>query len=220
MTRRGLFITFEGIEGSGKSTQIGLLAERLRAERIAVTVTREPGGTELGRRLRAVLLEPGSPVVPRAELLLYAADRAQHLADVIEPAIARGETVLCDRYLDATLAYQGYGRGLGVDAVLEVHRGDPPTRVPDRTVLLDLDPDRGLRRARGRDALSGSAATEGRFEGESIEFHRRVRAGYLELASRAPERIRIVPASGDPGEIAARVWESVADLFTAAGRIA
>ncbi len=215
---RGLLLTFEGVEGSGKSTQIGILAERLSAFGVDVTVTREPGGTELGVRLRTVLLTPGTPVVPRAELLLYAADRAQHLAEVIEPAIARGATVLCDRYLDATLAYQGFGRGLGVEAVLEVHRGEPPTRRPDRTVLLDADPEEGLRRARERDARSGSAAREDRFEREALDFHHRVRDGYLELARREPERIRVVPASGEPGEVARRVWASVEDLFALAGR--
>jgi dTMP kinase len=176
-------------------------------------VTREPGGTELGRQLRAILLNAdAAPLEPFAELLLYAADRAQHVFEVIDPGLVRGATVLCDRFLDATIAYQGLGRGLGAERVLELHRHPPLDRRPDRTILLDLDIEVALRRARGRDRARGMATHEGRFEAEHIEFHERVRSGYLELARDEPGRIKIVDASGDPTEIESRVDAALADL--------
>ena len=141
----GRFVTFEGIEGTGKTTQLERLAQRLEREGSDVVRTREPGATAFGRELRALLLRPtDAPMSPTAELLLYVADRAEHLRRVVEPALARGAIVLCDRFSDATLAYQGYGRGLGVELVRSLHRHDPLDLLPDRTVLLRLDPEVAL----------------------------------------------------------------------------
>jgi dTMP kinase len=213
--REDIWISFEGIEGTGKSTQIERLARRLRARGDAVLLTREPGGTELGQALREVLLRPSPrPMDPMAELLLYTADRVQHLVEIILPALQRGEIVLCDRYLDATLAYQGYARGLGSESVLELHRNPPLDRRPTRTVLLDLDPATALARARQRNAGAGLDRSEGRFEQERIEFHARVRAGYLELAAGEPNRIRVVPAHGGPDEVEERILTALADLLS------
>jgi dTMP kinase len=212
--RPGKFITFEGIEGTGKTTQIERLAARLRQAAVDVVVTREPGGTELGRELRQLLLRTErGPISPLCELLLYAADRCQHLEEVIEPALQLGSFVLCDRYRDATLAYQGYGRRLGVDAVLALHRQAPLDRLPDRTVLLDLPPERALRRARRRNEENETVASEGRFERERLAFHRRVRGGYLELASREPGRIRLVDATGSRDQVELRVLAALQGLL-------
>jgi dTMP kinase len=208
----GRFVTFEGIEGTGKSTQLVRLARRWTELGADVVATREPGGTELGRRLRGLLLRPAErPPCPEAELLAYVADRAQHLVEVIEPALARGAIVLCDRYADATLAYQGYGRGMDLRWIRELHRRPPLDRVPDRTVLLDLDPETALERARRRDFERASG--EGRFEQESLDFHRRVREGYLDLAAAAPQRIRLVDAAGDEDAVARRVVLALDDLL-------
>jgi len=210
---RGIWITFEGIEGTGKSTQIERLAARLRSRGASVVLTREPGGTALGRRLRELLLRPSPRAMhPMAELLLYAADRAQHLTEVVRPALERGDVVLCDRYLDATLAYQGHGRGLGVDCVLDLHRRPPLDLRPHRTILLDLDPATALARARRRNAGQGLDETEGRFERELLAFHRRVRDGYLALAAAEPARIRVVRADGDAEEVERRILGALADL--------
>lgn len=209
----GTFLTFEGIEGSGKSTQARHLAARLRQSGAEVVLTREPGGTPLGERLRALLLAVESPVLPETELLLYAADRAQHVAETILPALARGAVVVCDRFLDATLAYQGVARGLGTEAVLALHRRPPLDLRPRRTLLLDLDPEQALSRARGRDARQRASRDEGRFEAEPLDFHRRVREGYLSLAAAEPGRVRVVPASGTEEVVAARVLEQVMELF-------
>jgi dTMP kinase len=211
---RGLFITFEGVEGSGKSTQLETIAGRLRSAGVDLVVTREPGGTEVGRRLRSILLEPGGETVtPFVELLLYAADRAQHIETVILPALERGHVAISDRYLDATLAYQGFGRRLGTEIVLEVHSRPPLDLRPARTILLDLDPEIALARARRRNDDRGVSGTEGRFEDEDLAFHRRVRDGYLELARREPDRYRVVPATGEPPEVESRILEALADLL-------
>jgi dTMP kinase len=212
--RRAPWITFEGTEGVGKTTQIDRLADRLKLAGYVVCETREPGGTALGKRLRRVLLEPTDrPMHAVTELLLYAADRAQHLTEVILPALDRGEVVLCDRFLDATLAYQGHARGLGVDAVLELHRMPPLDARPDRTLLLDMTPERALARALDRNAGTGQDASEGRFEAERLEFHERVRTGYLELARKQPRRIRVVPADGEADDVASRIVSELTDLF-------
>ena len=211
---RGLFLTFEGIEGAGKSLQVTLLARRLREAGTSVVTTREPGGTRLGKRLRQILLETaGEPVSPRAELHLYVADRIQHLLEVVEPALDRGDVVLCDRYADATVAYQGYGRLLPLDAIEELHRRAPLGRKPSRTVLLDLEPAEGLSRARLRDASSGAAEVEGRMEAEALDFHQRVRDGYLAIARMEPDRVRVVPADGSPEDVQRRVWDALRGLF-------
>jgi len=212
--RRGFFVTFEGIEGSGKTTQIGRLAERLLAEGEPVLTTREPGGSPLGRQLRAILLaEDTVPIGTTAELLLYVADRAQHLHDVIEPALAAGSHVLCDRFLEATLAYQGYARGIDLDFIRALHRRPPLDRRPDRTILLDIDPELGLARARRRNEDLAVRAAEGRFEQEDLDFHRRVRDGYLALAEAEPFRFRIVAAEGTAEEVEARIADLLSDVF-------
>jgi dTMP kinase len=214
--RHGCFLTFEGIEGSGKTTQIARLAERLDEAGEPAVVTREPGGSPLGRRLRSLLL--GGEITridPMAELLLYVADRAQHLRELVEPTLAAGTHVLCDRYLDATLAYQGFARGLDLDFIRRLHEKPPLDRRPHRTILLDLDPELGLDRARRRNDELGLETAEGRFERETVAFHRRVREGYLSLAEAEPFRFRIVAAEGAPDEVAARVADLLSDLFPA-----
>jgi dTMP kinase len=212
--RRGFFVTFEGIEGSGKTTQIGRLAEKLLAGDEPVLATREPGGSPLGRRLRTILLaEETVPIGPTAELLLYVADRAQHLHDVIEPALASGTHVLCDRYVEATLAYQGYARGVDLEFIRALHRRPPLDRRPDRTILLDIDPELGLERARRRNDELRVRQAEGRFEREALEFHRRVREGYLALAEAEPFRFRIVAAEGSAEEVEARIADLLSDVF-------
>jgi len=208
----GVFLTLEGGEGTGKSTQLQLLMERLRGRGRAVVVTREPGGTPLGNRLRALLVrESDDPPVAACELLLYAADRAHHVATVVRPALETGAVVLCDRYADATLAYQGYGRGLDRSLIATLNGVATGGVAPHRTVLLDLDPGEGVRRALARQA-PGRGAREERFEAEALSFHQRVRSGYLAIAAADPERVRVVDADGSPGQVAARVWSAVADV--------
>lgn len=206
-----LFITFEGIEGTGKTTQIGHLAQRLRNQGRQVLVTREPGGCPIADAIRGILLDPASVgLVPRAELLLYAAARAQHVEEVIRPALQAGQTVLCDRFADATLAYQGHGRGLDLALIGDLNRLAAGCLVPDLTVLLDLPETEGLRRAQRRNHLL-ALDHEDRFERESLEFHRRVRQGYLGLARREP-RFHIVDAEGTEAEVTERIAVTV-DAF-------
>ncbi|MCS6872369.1 MAG: dTMP kinase [Anaerolineae bacterium] len=176
-----MFITFEGGEGSGKTTQVRLLGERLTQLGYQVMVTREPGGTPLGAKLRALLLDVESQVEPRAELLLYAADRAQHVATLIRPALADGKIVISDRYADSALAYQGYGRGLDLTALRQIMVFATSGLQPDLTFFLDLDPQQGL-------ARRAQAGASNRFEAQTLEFHRRVREGYLALIAAEPER--------------------------------
>ena len=214
----GAWITFEGIEGCGKSTQLERLAHRLAERGCPPLATREPGGTELGLQLRRLLLEPAErPMHPMTELLLYAADRAEHLSTVVIPALDRGRVILCDRFLDATLAYQGYGRELGTTHIRELHRLPPLDRRPDRTILLDLDPEQALARARRREEESVRGSSEARFEGEPLAFHRRVRDGYLELAAAEPARFRRIDASGSLLAVERRVRAALADLLPALG---
>jgi len=215
-TTAGRFVTFEGIEGSGKSTQLQRLCRRLRAAGTEVVATREPGATPTGRRLREILLRASAtPPSPTAELLLYLADRADHLERVVLPALGRGALVLCDRYRDATLAYQGHGRGIPLARIRRLHADPPLDTTPDRTLLFDLDPGIGLERARERDRRNGKAGAEDRFEHEALAFHQRVRQGYLALAAESPERFRVIDAAGDPDEVERRVIEAVADCVPA-----
>jgi len=210
---QGTFITFEGIEGSGKSTQITLLYDYLTRSGREVTLTREPGGTPVGDRIRKILLDPASKALdPTAELLLYAASRAQHIREVILPALKAGRIVLCDRFSDATLAYQGYGRGLSIQMIDELDRIVTAGMKPHLTVLFDIDARTGLGRARGRNAKKGLAA-EARFENENISFHTRVRDGYFLLASREPERIRLVNGALPPEEVHREVRGIVDNLL-------
>ncbi|MFP5219864.1 MAG: dTMP kinase [Actinomycetes bacterium] len=194
----GRFVAFEGGEGAGKSTQLRLLAEWLRERGHDVVVTREPGATEAGARLRAILLDPATRLAPRAEALLYAADRAQHVGQVVRPALRRGSIVLTDRYVDSSLAYQGAGRELERDDVARLSRWATEGLVPDLVVLLDVDPEVGLRRARAE-------GIPDRIEAESLAFHRRVREGFLDLAAAAPERYLVVDAALPAEQVAALV---------------
>jgi dTMP kinase len=207
MQRR--FITFEGIDGSGKTTQMQLLAERLRRLGKEVVETVEPGGTAVGEQIRRILLDPGNQgILPTAELFLFFASRAQNVEQRILPAISAGQIVLCHRFTDSTLAYQGHARGLGEVAVLTLDRIASRGLAPDFTILIDVDVDIGLARARGRNA--GTAGTETRMDDQSIEFHRKVRAAYLDLAKKHAARFRVIDGRGTPESVAARVWESVA----------
>lgn len=208
-----LLITFEGIEGCGKSTQLSLLAERLRRRGMEVLVTREPGGCPLADAIRSILLHPDSTaLVPRAELLLYAAARAQHVDEVIRPALNRGSTVLCDRYLDATVAYQGFGRGLDAQLIDSLNTLATDGILPHLTLLLDMPVEEGLRRARRRNATQPSGEDEDRFERESFDFHQKVRDGYLHLA-RQEERFRVIDATGSVEAVSARVAAAVEARF-------
>ena len=200
-----MFITFEGIEGSGKSLQIKRAQTYLQQKGCECLLTREPGGTDFGRKLRKVLLDVDNcRIEPWCELLLYLADRFQHLKEVIEPARRRGLIVLSDRYQDATRAYQGAARGIPQPEIEKLVQLLGIVE-PDKTILLDLAPETGLSRARRRNAASPAAAAEGRFEAEDIEFHRRVREAYLALAGRWPGRIHVVDASGTPDQVFARI---------------
>jgi dTMP kinase len=197
-----VFITFEGIEGSGKTTQLRLLAGRLPR----AVVTKEPGGTPIGDRIRAILLDPQSTGMDATtELFLYAASRRQLVAELIQPALARGEVVLCDRYTDSTLAYQGFGRLLDLDELRTLNDWATARLVPDLTLLFDLPEELGLRRARSRNDASTALQDESRFEAEDLRFHRRVREGYLSLAQSEPRRFVVIDAGGDADEVFARV---------------
>lgn len=191
-----LFVTFEGIEGCGKTTQINHLASFLRKISKPFLVTREPGGTEIGEQIRQILLTSDSAgMEPMAELFLYAAARVQHLRRVISPALRERKIVLCDRFADATVAYQGYGRRLDLAWVEEMNARAMGNVKPDLTFLLDLPVEEGLRRAWKR--MENQTAKEDRFEKESLEFHQRVREGYLILARRDPQRIMILDGMRD-----------------------
>jgi dTMP kinase len=194
------FISFEGIEGSGKSTQLQRLARALGP---AVVVTREPGGTPLGQAIRKLLLEGETPA-PLAEVLLFFADRAEHVATVVRPGLEKGLTVLTDRYSDSTLAYQGYGRGLSVEILRALSDTATGGLWPDLTLLLDLDVETGLARA-------GRRGTTDRLEGEDTAFHDRVRSGYLDLARQEPRRFAIVDGRGTADVVERLVWNAVSD---------
>ncbi len=210
---KGTFITFEGIEGSGKSTQIVLLANYLKSSGNRVLLTREPGGTPIGDQIRKILLDPANKALDSsAELLLYAASRAQHLSEVILPALEAGLIVLCDRFSDATLAYQGYGRGLNRETIQELDWIVTSGMRPNLTLLFDIDAATGLSRAQGRNNSRG-LENEARFENEEIAFHERVRRGYLELAKQEPGRIRVVDASQTPDEIQDIVRKMIDDVL-------
>jgi dTMP kinase len=203
-----MFITFEGPEGSGKSLQARLLADRLRAASQTVVETREPGGTALGDQLRHLLLvRRDLEIVARAEALLMCAARAQHVEQVIRPALARSEVVVCDRFGDSTLAYQGYGRGLGLDDLRAVLSFATAGLEPDMTILLDLPVEAGLARKQVQSRLNPAWT---RFEAETLAFHERIRTGYLALAAADPHRWQCVDALRPPADIADEVWARVA----------
>jgi dTMP kinase len=207
--QRGWFITVEGPDGSGKTLVAALVHDALAARGIAARLTREPGGTAVGERVRAILLEhvPGDlPLAPRADALLFAAARAQHVAEIIEPAVARGELVLCARYADSTLAYQGYGLGLPLDELRGLQQFATGGRWPDLTVLLDIPVEVGLARKQRDEQTRFEAAFD-------VAFHRRVREGFLALAAAEPDRFVIVDATAPVDAVVAATLEAILGLL-------
>ncbi len=197
---RSWFITFEGIEGSGKSTQIELFRDYLELKGYSVLVTREPGGTKIGDQIRKILLNPDNKGLdPVAEAFLYASSRVQLVKEVIAPALEDGHIVLCDRYVDSSYAYQGFGRALSLDEIMSINKYSLDLALPDLTFLLYLPTEDGLRRA--------TALGADRIERENIKFHKRVQEGYLELAKKFPKRIKIVEADHDIEQINKRLVE-------------
>lgn len=206
MTERGLFVTFEGGDGSGKSTQMRLLAARLREAGRKVVETVEPGGTRIGAQIRRILLDAASADLRATpELLLFFASRAQNVEEVILPGLAEGAVVLADRFTDSSMAYQGFARGLGEEAVFALERIACRELRPHLTLLIDIDAGTSLARARERVQGSG----ESRFEETAAEFHGRVREAYLKMAAREPERFRVIDGRADVETVARAVWEAV-----------
>ncbi|QKJ21094.1 dTMP kinase [Microbacterium hominis] len=209
----GVFVTFEGGDGSGKTTQSALLEDWLEDAGRTVVRTREPGGTEVGRLVREIVLHHRGDIAPRAEALLYAADRAHHIETVVRPALQRGEVVIQDRYLDSSVAYQGAGRVLGRDEVRRLSLWAAGGLLPDLTVLLDLDPEVA------RERLTADDKPFDRLEAEKHDFHTRVRAEYLSLAEAEPERFLVLDATLPESELAHAVRERLGALLTATGDV-
>lgn len=205
----GLFISFEGTDGSGKSTQMRLLVERLRAAGHSVVENQEPGGTHIGRQIRRILLDPAhQEMAGMTELLLMFASRTQAAAEIIIPALERGEIVVSDRFTDSTLAYQGEGRDIGFDIVLAAHQLALGRLVPNVTICIAVDLQTGLERARTRNK-GNENSREARLDEQSIEFHKRVSEGYNKIARLEPVRFRMVDGHGEPGQVAERVWSNI-----------
>jgi dTMP kinase len=201
----GLFITFEGGEGCGKSTQSRLLLKKLEQQNVPVVLTHEPGGTALGNELRKALKRKrGSSISPQAELFLVAASRAQLVAEVIRPALEEGKVVLCDRFTQSTMVYQGYGRGLDFTAIQMVNNMATKYLNPDLIILLDISPEQGLARKR---------SLKDRFELEDLSFHRRVREGYVKMAAAEPDRWLVIDTSLSKGKVAEIIWDRVSQLL-------
>lgn len=214
----GRFITFEGGEGSGKTTQLSLLAQKLRNRGLPLITTREPGGCPMAEQIRSWLVT-GKPeaIASKTEFLLVLAARIEHVRQVIHPALQQGTWVLCDRFIDSTMAYQGYGRGMDLDMLRYLHNwvweGEPVLH-PDLTFLLDVPPVMGLARAQpNRQVGDVSTVTEDRFEQETLAFHQRVQRGFHVLAQAAPERFRVIDATFDALYVENNVWEVVCDVF-------
>ncbi len=202
----GLLLSLEGGEGAGKTTQQGLLLNRLRGQGVRAISTREPGATALGVELRAMLMDLGKDIPsPQTELLLYLADRAQHVNEIIRPALQKGLVVVCDRFVDSSEVYQGRVRGLGVDEVRRMNRWLCGEVWPELTILLDVEPETGLKRILERQGRLGLGPD--RLESESLAFHHAVREGFLAQAAGEPGRIKVVPANLPPLEVAGRIWE-------------
>ncbi len=208
---RGKFITFEGIDGSGKSTQLRMLANELRVRGFNVLPTMEPGGTPLGRRLREAFLETEENVAPLAELLLFAADRAQHVNFLVKPALAEGKIVISDRYADATFAYQGAGRGFSEQIVNQVIQFATDGLKPDLTLFFDLPIEKAALRTNNR---TDAGEQKNRMDKETAEFYGRVREAYLKIAEREPERFRVINAEGSTDEVQVRVVEIVSKFLS------
>ncbi len=207
------FITFEGIEGSGKTTQIRQLNAALQQDGHVTLQTREPGGCPISDQVREILLHPNNnTMATRTELLLYAAARAQHVEEIIQPALSAGKTVLCDRYTDATLVYQGYGRGLDRQLILQLNHLAAGNCKPDLTLLFNLPVEIGLQRALKRET-DRQDSSEGRFERETLEFHQRIHDGYLALAATAPDRFRIIDANASIDQISTQVNVTVTSFL-------
>jgi len=216
---QGVFITIEGVEGSGKSTQLLRLSERLRHLALPVVVSKEPGGTALGRELRRLLLErhpSGETWCPEAELLLFYADRAQHLESVIRPALAEGKVVLVDRFEDSTRAYQG-ASGVAESSMDRLNELVLRGLKPHLTVMLDMDPEASLQRVEVRNLALGAEFAETRFDDAELEFHRRVRNRFLAIAQNHPNRVALIPARDAADQVEAAIWLRVAPLLRSAG---
>lgn len=212
------FITFEGVEGSGKSTQIKLLGEYLVANAMSIVLTQEPTGTPIGRKIGEILFNRShSGMCPETELMLFFAARAQHVKEVIRPSLEEGKVVLCDRFSDATYAYQGAGRGLDPNFILRINDYCAQQLKPDLTLLFDLPVEAGLVRAGRRDAKLSDPSSADRFEREKIDFHNRVRRAYLNLAQSEPERFRIIDAARDVDSIASDVRREVIEFLSGPG---
>ena len=211
---RGLFITFEGTEGSGKSTQMKILAGRLREVGYPVTENQEPGATDIGRQIRRIFLAPENDrMAPMTELLLVFASRAQAAAEIIQPALERGDIVLSDRFTDSTLAYQGEARGIGFDTVLRAHKLALGELMPQLTICVEVDLEAGLARAHKRNAGSLEDSAEARLDQQNMTFHRTVKAGYNRIAALDPQRFHMVDGGGSIEAVAERIWLCVAPLL-------
>jgi len=208
MAKKGKFITFEGGEGSGKSTHIERLVTRLRQEGNRVLVAREPGGTEVGEQIRHILQysKQSAGMVPETELLLFCASRAQLVREVIQPALNDGRVVICDRFFDSTTVYQGVGRKINPHAVAAINNFAVGANLPDLTLVIDLDPRIGLERARGRELFD-------RMESQSLEFHDRVRQGYLDLSKREARRVKMIDGSQAIDAIEKQIWDLVKSVL-------
>ena len=212
--RKGLFITFEGMDGCGKTTQMRMLAERLRAEGYPALETAEPGGTRIGNQIRRILLHSANQELsPTAELLLYFASRAQNVDECIVPALGEGKIVLSDRFTDSTLAYQGAGRGLGEDTVLALDRIACRGLRPDLTIIPDIDLETSLARAHERNRSSAAESDQTRMDEQAAEFYRVVREAYARLAIREPARVWIIDGRADPESVARAIWEVVSPML-------
>ena len=205
-----MFITLEGIEGCGKSTQSRLIKEFLESKKMTVLQTLEPGGSALGVTLRKILLDPkNDDITGLTELFLYLADRSQHISSIIKPALDRGEVVLCDRFSDSTVVYQGYGRGLDPKLLHQLNSVAVNSIWPDLTLLLDLEPEIGLKRALTRNLQENKHATEGRFEAENLAFHTRIREGYLTWAALNRDRFVVIDAAGSREDTFAAIQKAI-----------
>jgi dTMP kinase len=215
IAHRGLFITFEGTEGCGKTTQLRLLVDRLRSCGYSVTENQEPGATRIGTQFRRILLDPAhDEMSPMTELLLMFASRTQAAFEIISPALERGDIVVSDRFTDSTLAYQGEGRRLGFDTVRKLHQLALGDLQPDITLCIDIDIETGLSRARRRNQRRARKPSEARLDQQSLEFHKRVGEAYKKIAALEPERFRMIDGRGDLETVAAGVWKEVSPLLT------